>query len=209
MSEAFKRMTEKKLCSYKAMNAYAKKGETVLLGSSLMEHFKIDEFLVNEGLMKTVYNRGVEGWRTENLYKNLDICVFELEPSRIFINIGSNDLDLPGDAVEKLIKEYKKLLTKIKARLPICKICIIAFYPMPKTFSLQENAPIRLRTPERIKSANIALETLAESMGIEFLDFGSVLSDLDGFLHPGFAADDVHLLPAAYKAIYEEIKHYL
>ena len=204
------RIRESKLRRYRGMNVYAKKGETVMVGSSLMEHFLINEFLLAEGLDKVVYNRGVAGWRTDELLKDMEACIFELEPSKIFINIGSNDLDRPGDALGRLIKQYRKILRKIKERLPGCLVYVMAYYPVLRDFDVGETpANAKARSREGLGEANRAVEALAAEMGCEFLDVNHVLRDEDGYLKPEFGADKVHLLPPAYKAVFDEIKQYL
>jgi len=204
------RIRENKVRRYRGMNAYAKKGETVMVGSSLMEHFLINEFLMAEGMDKIVYNRGVAGWRTDELLKNMDACVFELEPSKIFINIGSNDLDRPGDALGKLIKQYRKILRRIKERLPECLVYVMAYYPVLRDFDVDETpANSKARSREGLEEANRAARALAAEMGCEFLDVNHVLKDEDGYLKPEFGADKVHLMPPAYRAVFDEIKSYL
>ncbi len=204
------RIMEGKVRRYRGMNAYAKRGATVLVGSSLMEHFMVNEFIMAEGIDKTVYNRGVAGWRTDELLKNMDACIFELEPSKIFINIGSNDLDRPGDALGKLIKQYRKILRRIKERLPDCIVYVMAYYPVLREFDVDDfQAADKTRSRDGIEEANRAVSALAAEMGCEFIDVNHVLTDEDGYLRPEFGADKVHLLAPAYRLIFDEIKEYL
>ncbi len=204
------RIREGKVRRYHGMNAYAKRGATVLVGSSLMEHFMVNEFLMADGIDKTVYNRGIAGWRTDELLKDMDACIFELLPKKIFINIGSNDLDRPGDALGKLIKQYRKILRRIKERLPECVIYVMAYYPVLRDFdALESPANAKARSREGIEEANRAVSALASEMGCEFLDVNHVLRDEDGYLRPELGADKVHLLAPAYRLIFDEIKGYL
>jgi len=138
----------------------------------------------------------------------MDACIFELEPRKIFINIGSNDLNRPGDALGRLIKQYRKILRRIKERLPGCAVIVMAYYPVLRDDG-EAHASLSARTREGIEEANRAVEALAAEMGCEFLDVNHVLKDEDGYLKPEFAQDRVHLLPAAYKAVFDEIKRYL
>jgi len=209
LNEFEAKIRENKLRRFRGMNRYAKKGETVLVGSSLMEHFLIHEFLLAEGMDKVVYNRAVAGWRTDELLKNMDACIFELEPRKIFINIGSNDLDRPGDAIGRLVKQYRKILRRIKERLPECTVYVMAYYPVLRDEPGEDPLGDKTRTREGIEEANRAIKELAAEMGCEFLDLNHVLKDEDGYLKPEFGADKVHLLPPAYKAIFDELKRYL
>ena len=46
-------------------------------------------------------------------------------------------------------------------------------------------------------------------MGCEFLDLTHVLKNEEGYLRPEYDDDKVHMLPPAYKALFDEIKRYL
>ena len=50
--------------SYRRLNKLAVKGQIVFTGSSLMEHFPLNEIAMNHGLNKIVYNRGIGGFTT-------------------------------------------------------------------------------------------------------------------------------------------------
>ena len=90
MTPELKKETDRKLQNYHQLNQSAKKGQILFAGSSLMEMFPIEEFLQEMGSDIVIYNRGVGGYKTEDMLNAMDICVYELAPSRIFINIGNN-----------------------------------------------------------------------------------------------------------------------
>ncbi len=94
----FADMCKRTIRNYRELNQIAVKGQTVCAGSSLMENFPINEMLMNLGCTKKVYNRGVGGFTIDEYNEVLDV-VLDLEPSKLLINIGSNDLSLPGDTM--------------------------------------------------------------------------------------------------------------
>lgn len=53
-----KREKADKITRYHHLNRYVKKGQIVFAGSSLMEQFPIYEFLLDDQLPLTIYNRG-------------------------------------------------------------------------------------------------------------------------------------------------------
>lgn len=103
--------------NYAQQNKTAKKGQIVFVGSSLMEIFPIEKMQKNLGLDKVIYNRGIRATTTADLLMSMDICIFELEPSKIFINIGTNDLgfNIPEST---FLANYDEILRKIKEKLP-------------------------------------------------------------------------------------------
>lgn len=62
--------------------------------------------------------------------EHLEACVLELEPRRMFINIGTNDLTREDMSTEDVVKAYEELLDTVLARLPHLEICLMAYYPV-------------------------------------------------------------------------------
>ena len=87
-----KKEKAEKVRKYKILNQYAKKGQILFVGSSLMEFFPINELQQTLEKQYIIYNRGIGGYVTTELLNSMEECIFELEPSKIFINIGTNDI---------------------------------------------------------------------------------------------------------------------
>lgn len=87
----FAREKEKKLTSFRQQNAYIRKGQVLFTGSSLMEQFPVVEYCINEGL-PIVYNRGIGGYTTDEFLAAIGPMLLDLQPSKLFINIGTNDI---------------------------------------------------------------------------------------------------------------------
>lgn len=103
--QEFMKMEQKqKIDKYRILNQTAKKGEILFTGSSLMEHFPINELLMNEGMNQIIYNRGVGGFTTTDMLANMEEQIFGTEPSKIFINIGTNDI---GDVSRSFERCYR------------------------------------------------------------------------------------------------------
>ena len=92
MAAHMKKEQAGKVRSYRALNRVAKKGQILFTGSSLMEQFPVAELAASHDLGKTVYNRGIGGTTTEDFLREIDTVLFDLEPSVVFINIGTNDI---------------------------------------------------------------------------------------------------------------------
>ena len=189
------------LRNYRELNRVAQKGKTVLAGSSLSEYFRVNELLMSRGSHKVVYNRGVGGMTIAEYGEVLDI-VLDLEPSKLFINIGSNDLNLPGDTVNNLIRSYRALLKRLMEALPDCKITLLAYYPCREGHSDMPLPPGRIpRTRERVQEANERVEALAAELGLGFADLNAAVSTERGYLRPEFALDDIHFSQAGYARV--------
>ena len=57
-----------------------------------MEQFPICEIARSKGFDEVIYNRGVGGLNTDEFLENINTLLLDLEPSKIFINIGTNDI---------------------------------------------------------------------------------------------------------------------
>ncbi len=208
LKDFFAKMDREKLRNYRELNAVASKGQTVCAGSSLMENFPINELLMNLGSAKKVYNRGMGGFTIEQYDQVLDI-VLDLEPSKLFINIGSNDLSLPGDTVGNMITKYRALIQRIQAALPQCAITMLAFYPCRPDdggFKMEGRVP---RTMECINLANQRVKELAEELGCAYLDCNAPLLDEEGFLKKEMMADPIHFSSAGYVEVLKILEPYL
>lgn len=208
MKEFFAKMDWDKLRKYRELNAVAPKGQTVCAGSSLMENFPVNELLMNLGSTKKVYNRGMSAFTIAQYDEVLDI-VLDLEPSRLFINIGSNDLSIPGDTIGNMIAGYRALIQRIQAALPRCAITMLAFYPCRPDdggFQMEGRVP---RTMEIINRANERVMELAEELGCTYLDCNAPLLDEEGFLKKEYMTDPIHFSPAGYVEVLRILEPYL
>ncbi len=208
LKDFFAKMDGEKLRKYRELNAVAPKGQTVCAGSSLMENFPINELLMNLGSTKKVYNRGMSAYTIEQYDQVLDI-VLDLEPSKLFINIGSNDLNLPGDTIGNLITKYRALIQRIQAALPQCAITMLAFYPCRPDdggFKMEGRVP---RTMEGVNLANQRVKELAEELGCAYLDCNAPLLDGEGFLKEEFMTDPIHFSPMGYVEVLKILEPYL
>ena len=187
--------------NYRELNRTAQKGKTVLAGSSLTEYFRINEMLMSRGNTKTVYNRGVAGMTVAEYDKVLDI-VLDLKPSKILSNIGTNDLNLPGDTVNNLIRDYRNLLIRLKNELPDCDITLLAYYPCRKGPGGTSPVPGQIpRTLERIEEANVRVKALAQELDLKFVDLNSAVAGEDGYLKAEYALDSIHFSQAGYEKV--------
>lgn len=214
--EAIKRYLQmeksEKLKRYKVLNQYVKKRQILFMGSSLMEQFPIYEFMQQYDLKKAIYNRGVGGFTTEEMLQELDVMIFDLEPSKIFINIGTNDLNAVDYQVECLINNYEEILKQIINKLPDVKLYTMAYYPINGEYDFGNEYMkelLTIRTNARIKEANQAIEKLAQKYGVKYIDVNQNLYDENGNLKHEFSIEGIHMYGNGYWAILEQLMEYV
>lgn len=214
-SDFFEKQKEDKLKKYKRLNKFAKKGQILFVGSSLMEWFPINEMQQTLDKMYIIYNRGIAGYVTKELLDSMEQCIFELEPLKIFINIGTNDMNTEDYKEEKLISNYDKILTNINERLPNCKVYVMAYYPVnadadfPGVDKEFKERMFKTRTNYVILKANEAVKELAKRHNYEFINVNNGLIDEEGNLKEEFSIEGIHMWPNAYSVVLENMKKYL
>ena len=192
-------------------NKDAIKGQTVFTGSSLMEMFPIEKWVKELGPnAPIVYNRGVGGYRTTDLLPILDACVFELEPRKVFINIGTNDLSDDTIPLETVMSNYDRIITQIEEKLPGVIIYMMAYYPINYEAATEEMKPcLLIRTNEKINRANELVEQLAAKHGQKYINVNAPLMDEQGRLKAQYTIEGMHIKPEGYRAIFEDVMAYV
>lgn len=207
-AEMAQRQDREKLESYRQLNRLAKKGQVVFTGSSLMEQFPLNEMLQGEALPYRVYNRGMSGFVAPQLLQVLDVCVYELAPAHVFLNIGTNDMSRPDYSQEALLACYRRILEEILSHVPGVKLHLLAYYPVNPDLEGQEGwaaEALRYRTNQVLREANQGVEALAREMGAEYLDLNAPLLDSQGRLRAQYTKEGIHLYPAGYQAVLGEL----
>ena len=207
-AEMAQRQDREKLESYRQLNRLAKKGQVVFTGSSLMEQFPLNEMLQGEALPYRVYNRGMSGFVAPQLLQVLDVCVYELAPAHVFLNIGTNDMSRPDYRQEALLACYRRILEEILSHVAGVKLHLLAYYPVNPDLEGQEGwaaEALRHRTNQVLREANQGVEALAREMGAEYLDLNAPLLDDQGRLRAQYTKEGIHLYPAGYQAVLGEL----
>ena len=211
MKEPWRLEKEQMVRDFHVKNQSCKKGQTVFVGSSLMEMFPVEEWVKELGPdAPIVYNSGVGGYRTDDLLRILEPCVFELAPSKVFINIGTNDLSDASVPLEEMIERYDRIITMIEEGLPGVVIYMMAYYPINYEAATEEMKPcLKIRTNEKILAANQLVEALAQKHNQRFINVNVPLMDEKGRLKAEYTIEGMHINPAGYRSIFDEVMRYV
>lgn len=201
---------EEKVARYREANKIIKYGQTVFAGSSLMEMFPIEKLLEEKGENVIVYNRGIGGYMTHELMETLDVCVLDLKPSRVFINIGTNDLSWSSIPISDVMANYDKIITAMEEALPGVEIYLMAYYPVNFEAASEEMKEcLKIRTNEKINTANAEVEKLAKRHGQKYIDINANLKDEQGRLKAEYTIEGMHIYENGYRAVYDDIMVYV
>ena len=200
-----------KIERYRRLNKFVRPGQILFAGSSLMEQFPIDELIMDLQLDYTIYNRGIGGFTTQEMLEVMEVCVYDLRPAYIYLNIGTNDMNGPDYEEAALIERYRQIINGIHEHLPDAKLTLLAYYPVnPSSAPNLHMAEIyKWRTNERIALANKAVEKLAEETGSGFVNVNKSITNEKGELRAEYTIDGMHMYGDGYYAVLAELLPYL
>lgn len=172
--------------------------EIIFLGDSITD---INEW-GNDFPEKKIINMGINGDTTLGVLKRID-NVIRLEPKKVFIMIGINDI-IMGIDNEKIVENYIDIVSSIKSGSPNTEIYIQSILPINKNMVVQ-NYKIK-NDNDVIININDQLKKISEDQNIFYLDlypnFLSSASELDD----SFSIDGLHLNKNGYEVWNKEIK---
>lgn len=201
---------EMKLNRYREENKSVLPGQVVFAGSSLMEMFPIGKLLSEHRDPTVIYNRGVGGFVSQELLDAIDVCILDLKPARLFLNIGTNDLSDSRAPLSRLTENYDKILTAVETRLPRTEIYLMAYYPVNYEAAVEGlKECLKIRNNEKIAAANAEVKKLAEKHGQKYIDVNANLKDEKGRLRAEYTIEGLHINEDGYRSIYPELMAYV
>jgi lysophospholipase L1-like esterase len=180
---------------FKIYNRFAKPGGIVFVGDSLTQRYPLNEFY--PGLH--VYNRGIDGDTTVGVLKRLDLSIFDLKPSTVVLQIGTNDLQVEGITKDITIVNIQKIVNAIQTTQPEIHLILVSLYPVNLSIDkLVNKFIVGPRNNEDIKSIN---QAIAKIQGVKFVDVYSHLLNEDKELNMQYSKEGLHLSLAGYATI--------
>lgn len=201
---------EKTISRYREENKSCLKHQIVFTGSSLMEMFPINKLLAEHGDDTIIYNRGVSGFTTDELFPVIDVCAIDLMPAKLFINIGTNDLSSQSIPIATVIDKYEKIISKVESNVPDVSIYLMAYYPVnPDAAADFMKECLKIRTNSKITAANIEVNKLANRHCQHYIDVNARLKDSLGRLKAEYTIEGMHINESGYRAIYDDLMRYV
>lgn len=170
--------------NYTLLNRNALKNQTVLIGDSIIELFPVELFDCSE---RRVYNRGISGDTSDRLSERMEVNALNIEPSKIFILIGTNDLShrvAKGTTLRNVAAIIDKCLAANVAEVYMSSI-------LPVNKDVNRNA-VNIRNNSDIAEQNAKIRALCEEKGVFYVDVHSAVCDGNGKLKEDLTFDGLH-----------------
>src|SRR5690554_798241 len=174
-----------------------KEHQVVFVGDSLIAYMDTKKFLKTN-----IINMGIPGDTSVGVIKRLDQIV-RIQPSKVLINIGSNDLVLFKSHPDEIVENIKKIVNYLSTYVFDVKIYVTLVTPVLRDDVISNHLYIQNRTNDRIEAIN---ESLKKS-NLELVDTHRLW--LNGSLNKAYSTDGIHLNEVGYRVYIESIKQAL
>ena len=139
---------------------------------------------------------------TSSSYVTMSQAVAKLQPRRVILTFGTNDLN-PSYKAADFVKNYQAGIETVVAAYPSVDILVNSIPPIGQQHSNQS------LTQTQVDEYNKALVEMCEQKGWKFLNSAEVLKDsATGYAKSGYveSSDGIHLTSAAMEALFTYVR---
>ena len=186
---------------------YFKYENFVFLGDSITDWYPFEDFYSSD---VPIINSGFAGYTSEELLKDMDKTVYQYNPTKVFIQVGTNDLNCDNPDTEKILKNITRIINNVKKNRPNSEVYLESIYPINKTDDEKINKGcVGKRENIDIVSLNEKLEEYCNNNDVVYIDLYDELSDDRGDLKLEYTTEGLHLSREGYQVVSKILKQYL
>ncbi len=149
---------EDEMETYRELNSITEAGGVVLFGSNTFASLPVGELTQAFRITEPIYNRSIRDVRIDQIESYLKVCLYDLNPRKIFVNMGDIDALDENVNVDNFISKYEWLLYMIHTKTQA------SIYIVP----VVSDSPAAFKINQRLKS-------LASQTGCKYVDVSGVL----------------------------------
>lgn len=172
----------------------------LFLGDSLTDYFDLESYFPNQ----PVVNSGIAGNTTDQILASMKTRVYDYNPSKIFLLVGTNDLR-DGKSQEAVVQNIEKIIEEIQTNRKQAEIFVESLYPVNASVS----SAVGVRSNETIQNINAQLEEYCKEKNLTYIDLYAKLQDEQGNLQTQYTVDGLHLSDMGYQVVAEVLQEYL
>ncbi len=173
----------------------------VFLGDSLINRYDLKKYFPNYH----VVNSGVGGNVTDHILDDMENRVYQYNPSKVFLLVGTNDLQWKRSP-DEILDNIKKIVNGIHENREKAEIYIESLYPVNREI---KNNGAEDRNNEDIKEVNKKLKEYCQKEKLTYIDMYQQLEDENGNLKEEYTKEGLHLSDKGYDEVTKKIKQYL
>lgn len=149
---------EDEMETYREMNSITEAGGVVLFGSNTFASLPIGELAQAFRITEPIYNRSIKDVRIDQIESYLKVCLYDLNPRKIFVNMGDIDILDENVDIDNFISKYEWLLYMIHTKTQASIYIVPIVSGCPATFKINQR-----------------LKALASQTGCKYIDVTGVL----------------------------------
>ena len=177
----------------------------VFLGDSITDQYDLEQYYSKNHYL---VNSGISGNLTDDILDDMNKRVYQYNPSKVFLLIGTNDIN-EGKTNEEIVDNIKKIIDQIKEKRPYCKVYLESIYPINNSNDSKiSHGMVSRRTNEQIKDINKKLQKYCKDNNITYIDMFDVLKNDDGDLNISYTKEGLHISDEGYKVITKTLLKY-
>ena len=175
----------------------------LFLGDSITDYYPLEEYYDN----LPVVNSGIAGNKTTDILSNMKERVYQYNPTKVFLLIGTNDIDSNDkDIVNTTFNNIKKIIKRIRKNRSDATIYVESIYPVNSTIV---NNTVNNRNNNKIKKLNQKLSSYCNDNNCTYINLFNDLVDSKGNLKSNYTEDGLHLNSLGYVVVTRCLLPYL
>lgn len=179
--------------------------EILFLGDSMVEYFNTNFYYPE----LKISNRGVAGATTKLIMDNLDTITGTIDPKKIFLSVGSNNLVLLEHTPEEAANAIIELINTLNYKYPFATIYYLSTTPV-----VNEESKVykKLYVAGRLNQDNMKINEIVKNYlngdNLVFINQYDSLIENE-YLNENMTPDGIHLNKHGYEVYAKNIKPYL
>ena len=176
----------------------------VFVGDSITNQYALDEFYENIHIV----NSGINGNQTSDILSQMNERIYQYNPSKVILLIGTNDL-ANNKSNEEILNNIRKIIIQIKENRPYAKIYVQSIYPINETIQKEADNLKDYKTNKRISEVNKKLKEICKEEKVTYIDTYSALLDENKELKRTYTEDGLHLTTLGYIKVTNVLMPYI
>lgn len=170
---------------------------TVFFGDSITGRYDLQKYFEND----TYINQGIDGNETTDLLERMKTSIYDYNPERVILLIGTNDL-YAGTPIDEIASNISLIIKKIQKNNSKTEILVESVLPInnneDESEKINENT-VGSRTNNDIKNLNKKIRAVCEKMGVIYINAFDEFTNQDGNLKIEYTVDGLHLSNEGYQ----------
>lgn len=178
----------------------------LFLGDSITEWYDLKKFYPD----MPVVNSGFNAHTTEHILKDMEKRIYQYNPSKIFLLIGTNDL-IKDKSNDDIVKNIGKIISGIQKNRPYSEIYLESILPVNRDDDDKIDLDMvnNKRSNKRIREINEKLKVLAKEKKVTYIDLYDELDDDNGSLDINYTKEGLHLSDEGYQKVTDVLTKYI